>query len=125
MTVKIAVIGGGSSMFVPGVVRKLLQVPCFEGAELRLMDIDEKRLSVMEKLATDLAEAEHRKLFVGATTERPEAFRGVDFAVVAISVGGMPAWATASRCRRSMVCSCISPTRLAPAAFSAPCATRR
>ena len=94
MTFKIAVIGGGSSMFVPGLVRRLLEVPCFEGAELRLMDIDENRLSVMEKLARELAEAEHRKLFVSATRDRQEALRGVDFAVVAISVGGMPAWAT-------------------------------
>jgi alpha-galactosidase len=94
MTVKIAVIGGGSSMFVPGLVRRLLELPCFDGAELRLMDIDEKRVSVMEKLARDLAEAEHRKLFVSATTDRHEALRGVDFAIVAISVGGMPAWAT-------------------------------
>ena len=94
MTFKIAVIGGGSSMFVPGLVRRLLEVPCFEGAELRLMDIDENRLSIMEKLARELAEAEHRKLFVSATRDRKEALRGVDFAVVAISVGGMPAWAT-------------------------------
>ena len=70
MTLKIAVIGGGSSMFVPGLVRRLLEVPCFEGAELRLMDIDENRLSVMEKLARELAEAEHRKLFVSATRDR-------------------------------------------------------
>jgi alpha-galactosidase len=94
VTSKIAVIGGGSSMFVPGLVRRLLEVPCFDGAELRLMDIDENRLSVMEKLARELAEAEHRKLFVSATRDRKEALRGVDFAVVAISVGGMPAWAT-------------------------------
>jgi alpha-galactosidase len=93
MTVKIAVIGGGSSMFVPGLVRRLLEVPCFEGAELRLMDIDEHRVSVMEKLAKELAEAEHRKLFVSSTTDRREALRGVDFVIVAISVGGMPAWA--------------------------------
>ena len=94
MTVKIAVIGGGSSMFVPGLVRRLLEVPCFEGAELRLMDVDEQRVSVMERLAKELAEAEHRKLFVSSTTDRREALRGVDFVVVAISVGGMPAWAS-------------------------------
>ncbi|MCU1488641.1 MAG: hypothetical protein JWM85_46 [Acidimicrobiaceae bacterium] len=94
MSVKIAVIGGGSSMFVPGLVRRLLEIPCFDGAELRLMDVDQQRVTVMEKLAAELAEAEHRKLMVTSTTDRAEALRGVDFAIVAISVGGMPAWAT-------------------------------
>ena len=27
MTVRIAVIGGGSSMFVPGLIRRLLEIP--------------------------------------------------------------------------------------------------
>ncbi|MCU1495017.1 MAG: hypothetical protein JWO62_2781 [Acidimicrobiaceae bacterium] len=92
MTVKIAVIGGGSSMFVPGLVRRLLEIPCFDGAELRLMDVDARRVAVMEKLATELADAEHRKLLVSSTTDRREALRDVDFAIVAISVGGMSAW---------------------------------
>jgi alpha-galactosidase len=94
MTVKIAVVGGGSSMFVPGLVRRLLEIPCFEGAELRLMDVDARRVGVMEKLAIDLAEAEGRKLSVAATTDRSTALRGADFVIVAVSVGGMAAWAT-------------------------------
>jgi alpha-galactosidase len=94
MTVKIAVVGGGSSMFVPGLVRRLLEIPCFEGAELRLMDVDAQRVGVMEKLANDLAAAEGRKLFVTATTERSVALKGAEFVIVAVSVGGMAAWAT-------------------------------
>jgi alpha-galactosidase len=94
MTVKIAVIGGGSSMFVPGLVRRLLEIPCFEGAELRLMDVDAQRVGVMEKLAMDLVAAEGRKLSVTATTERSTALRGADFVIVAVSVGGMAAWGT-------------------------------
>lgn len=94
MTVKIAVVGGGSSMFVPGLVRRLLEISCFEGAELRLMDVDAQRVGVMEKLANDLAEAEGRKLFVTATTERATALRGADFVIVAVSAGGMGAWET-------------------------------
>jgi len=93
MTVKIAVIGGGSSMFVPGLVRRLIEIPCFDGAELRLMDIDDRRLAVMENLATELAAAEGRKLAVTSTTDRLSALRGVDFVISAISVGGMAAWA--------------------------------
>lgn len=93
MTVKITVIGGGSSMFVPGLVRRLVELPCFEGAELRLMDIDEARLATMRVLASQLAGSSGRQLTVVATTSQREALAGADFVIVAISVGGMAAWA--------------------------------
>jgi alpha-galactosidase/6-phospho-beta-glucosidase family protein len=92
MTVKIAVIGGGSSMFVPGLVRRLVDLPCFDGAELRLMDIDEARLSTMQVLASHLAGSSGQQLKVVATTKQTEALAGADFVIVAISVGGMAAW---------------------------------
>ena len=90
--VTVAVVGGGSSMFVPGVVRRMLELGAFEDTELRLMDIDAGRLEVMSKLATELAEAEGRQLSVVPTTNQREALEGVRFAIVAISVGGMAAW---------------------------------
>ncbi len=92
MNVKIAVIGGGSSMFVPGLIRRLLEIPCYRGAELRLMDIDERRAVVMQELGSRLAAAEDCKIDIIATTNQREALRGVDFVIVAISVGGMAAW---------------------------------
>jgi alpha-galactosidase len=94
MTVKIAVIGGGSSMFVPGLVRRLVELKCFEGAELRLMDIDEARLATMQVLSSQLAGSSGGRLNVLATTSQREALKGVDFVIVAISVGGMAAWAS-------------------------------
>ncbi|MGA2530590.1 MAG: hypothetical protein ABSG36_15715 [Acidimicrobiales bacterium] len=48
----------------------------------------------MEDLATELAVAEDRKLTVSSTTDQREALQGVDFVIVAISVGGMGAWET-------------------------------
>jgi alpha-galactosidase len=92
MSVTIAVIGGGSSMFVPGLIRRLIEIPCFDGAELRLMDIDASRAAVMRDLGTQLAAAEGRALHITATTDQRAALRGADFAIVAISVGGMGAW---------------------------------
>jgi alpha-galactosidase len=88
----IAVIGGGSSMFVPGLVRRLLELPCFDDSELRLMDVDEHRLSVMTSLASELAAAEGSHMRVRGTLEQKEALDRVDFALVTISVGGMAAW---------------------------------
>ena len=92
MTVKIAVIGGGSSMFVPGLIRRLLEIPAYRGAELRLMDINERRVGVMRELGDRLAAAEDAKLQITAGTDQRAALRDVDFAIVAISVGGMDAW---------------------------------
>jgi alpha-galactosidase len=90
--VVIAVVGGGSSMFVPGVVRRMLEIDAFDGAELRLMDVDPKRLGVMVDLARQLARAEGRQLSVTGTSDQRAALDGVTFAIVAISVGGMAAW---------------------------------
>ena len=79
-------------MFVPGLVRRLIEIPCFDGAELRLMDVDARRAR-HGGARTELAPAEGRKLTVSSTTNQREALRGVDFAIVAIAVGGMAAWA--------------------------------
>jgi alpha-galactosidase len=92
MSVKIAVIGGGSSMFVPGLIRRLIELPCFAGAELRLMDVDAHRAGVMRELGEQLIAAEGRTLAISATTDQRAALRGTDFAIAAISVGGMAAW---------------------------------
>jgi alpha-galactosidase len=89
---KIAVIGGGSSMFVPGLVRRLLELPCFDDSELRLMDVDEHRLSVMTSLASELVAAEGRHMRIRGTLDQKEALDRVDFAILTISVGGMAAW---------------------------------
>ncbi len=94
MSVRIAVVGGGSSMFVPGLIRRLLEIPCYEGAELRLMDVDSRRVSVMRDLGVQLAAAEDCKLEITAGTDRRAALRDADFVIVAISVGGMAAWET-------------------------------
>jgi len=94
VSVRIAVVGGGSSMFVPGLIRRLLEIPCYRGAELRLMDIDERRVIVMRELGTQLAAAEGCELKITAGTDQRAALRDVDFAIVAISVGGMAAWET-------------------------------
>lgn len=94
MSVKIAVVGGGSSMFVPGMIRRLLEIPSFRGAELRLMDIDARRVNVMRELGVQLAAAEGCPLQITAGTDQRAALRDVDFVIVAISVGGMAAWET-------------------------------
>jgi alpha-galactosidase len=92
VSVKITVIGGGSSMFVPGLIRRLIEIPCFAGARLTLMDVDARRAAVMRDLGTQLARAENCDLSIDATTDQRAALRGADFVIVSVSVGGMAAW---------------------------------
>ena len=108
MGIKVAIIGGGSSMFVPDLFRRFLQAPCMVGGTVSLMDVDEERLSVMDELGKRLVEAEKADLKVESTLDQRESLIGADFVIVAISVGGMRSWeyrtsrypgATASSCR--------------------------
>jgi alpha-galactosidase len=90
---KITIIGGGSSSFVPVLLRRMMQSATVADAEVSLMDIDERRLSVMQALADRLIEGERSPLRVTSTTDQRESLVGANFVIAAISVGGMDAWA--------------------------------
>jgi alpha-galactosidase len=92
MAVKVTVVGGGSSMFVPLLLRRFLTSPCMRGGTLTLMDVDAERLAVMDSLARVLVENEGADLAIASTTDQREALTGADFVIVAISVGGMASW---------------------------------
>ncbi len=91
--VQIAIIGGGSSSFVPPLIRRLINSNVLDGATVTLMDINRGRLEVMDSLARKLVEAEHSRLTIRSTEDQREALAGADFVIAAISVGGMDAWA--------------------------------
>ena len=93
MPAKVTIIGGGSSSFVPLLIRRLMQSPVLSGAHVSLMDVDEGRLGVMRSLAEKLIESEGSSLRVSSTTDQRESLTGADFVIAAISVGGMDAWA--------------------------------
>lgn len=92
MPVKITVIGGGSSNFVPPLVRRLIQSMVLRDATLMLMDVDEARLKTMDALARKLVDGEGSPLSVESTLEQRDALTGADFVITTISVGGMAAW---------------------------------
>ena len=56
------------------------------------MDVDEERLAVMDSLARALVASEGTELAIESTLDQREALTGADFVIVAIAVGGMPAW---------------------------------
>ena len=92
MPVKVTVVGGGSSMFVPLLLRRFLQAPCMHGGTLTLMDVDAGRLAVMDSLARALVENEGADLTIESTTDQRASLAGADFVIISIAVGGMAAW---------------------------------
>lgn len=89
---QITMIGGGSSSFVPPLVRRLIESDILNDATLTLMDANAERVDVMAKLANKVIESEGSKLQVRSTTDQRKALTGADFVICAISVGGMSAW---------------------------------
>jgi alpha-galactosidase len=90
---KVTIIGGGSSSFVPVLLRRLIQSGPLCDATVALMDIDERRLGVMQELGDRLVAGEGSPLRVTSTLDRRESLEGADFVIAAISVGGFDAWA--------------------------------
>lgn len=93
MSIKLAIIGGGSSSFVPPLIRRLIESPVLNTSTVTLMDVDAERLRVMDALANKLTESERSPLRVTSTLNQREALVDADFVIAAISVGGMDAWA--------------------------------
>ncbi|HEV8452324.1 MAG TPA: hypothetical protein VGQ45_12900 [Gaiellales bacterium] len=93
MATKVTIIGGGSSSFVPLLLRRLMQSRVLGSSQVTLMDVDEGRLGVMQSLADKLIANENSELRVTSTTDQRESLAGADFVIAAISVGGMDAWA--------------------------------
>ena len=93
MAFKVTIIGGGSSSFVPVLLRRLIQSGPLRDATVALMDIDERRLGVMQELGDRLVAGEESPLRVTSSLDQREALAGADFVIAAISVGGFDAWA--------------------------------
>lgn len=89
----ITIVGGGSSSFVPLLLRRLISSDVLGDSVVTLMDIDEHRLEVMRRLGEKLVEGESSRLRVRSTTDQRESLTGADFVIAAISVGGFDAWA--------------------------------
>ena len=93
MTPKVTIIGGGSSSFVPLLIRRLMQSEALGASHVTLMDVDEGRLGVMQSLADKLIASEGSSLRVNSTTDQRDSLVDATFVIAAISVGGMDAWA--------------------------------
>ncbi len=92
MASKITIIGGGSSTFVPQLMRLFIESRPLAGSTIALMDVDARRLEVMDRLCRLLVDRLGADLRIESTTDRRESLVGADYVITAISVGGMNAW---------------------------------
>jgi len=94
--VKISIIGAGSATFAAGIVRDLCVTPELHGSHVALMDVDEHRLEMIDRMARRLSEELKANLSFSKTTDRQEALQEADFVINTAQVGGH-AWVEAQR----------------------------
>ncbi len=91
---RIAFIGAGSVVFARTLLADIFSYPSLLDSEIRLMDIDGKKLAIMRDLAAAMIERNDLPAAVRATTDRREALRDADYVLVMIQVGGLEPFET-------------------------------
>jgi len=94
--VKLTIIGAGSAQFSGGIVRDLCVNPGLHGSHVAFMDIDQRRLEMITRMAERLSRELEAGLMFSQTTDRIEALQGADFVLNTALVGGH-AWTEAQR----------------------------
>jgi alpha-galactosidase len=87
-SVKICIIGAGSAQFSAGIVRDLCVNPGLAGSHVVLMDVDEKRLEFVLRLAERLSHELKAPISFSKTNDRHAALQGADFVLNTAQVGG-------------------------------------
>ncbi len=88
MTIKLAFIGAGSTIFMKNIVGDMLHFPALANAQISLMDIDTNRLAESELVVRKMIQTMGSAATVEATTDRARALDGADFVVTAFQIGG-------------------------------------
>jgi alpha-galactosidase len=86
--INVAIIGAGSAQFSAGIVRDLCVSPVLEGAHVNLMDIDEKRLDMIERFAKKIVSELGRDITFTKTLDRGHALENSDFVINTVQWGG-------------------------------------
>jgi alpha-galactosidase len=87
MTV-ITFIGAGSTVFTKNIAGDMLQRPALANAEIRLMDIDPRRLEESEIVVGKMAQTLRGTARVTTFRDQRAALDGADFVVVSFQIGG-------------------------------------
>src|SRR4051794_19634655 len=85
-------IGAGSTVFTPGLLRDLARSPFSDRFDVRLVDLNADAAETMAQLGNRVAEAAGSQMRVSAATDRRRALTGATFVVVTIAVGSAAGW---------------------------------
>lgn len=86
---KIVIIGAGSMVFTKRLIGDILSFPELSESTISLVDIDEKRLDLISKLARRVVKQEGYKARIESITDRRRALNDADYVIVTIAVGGL------------------------------------
>lgn len=89
---KVVIIGAGGASFTQGFIADFIQSQTPWSWQLTFVDISEKGLSLVCRLAQRMMEAKGSTISITASTNRQDALLGADAVVVMIAVGGRDAW---------------------------------
>lgn len=90
---KIAFIGAGSIVFAKNLLFDILSFPELNNdCTISLMDINERRLSLISKLAEKLIVQEGFRAKIESTTDRAATLKNADFVITMIQAGGLEAY---------------------------------
>jgi alpha-galactosidase/6-phospho-beta-glucosidase family protein len=85
-------IGAGSTVFTPGLLRDLAQSPLADDFDVRLVDLNADAAETMARLGARVAEQADTRMRVSAVTDRRQALQGATFVVTTIAVGSADGW---------------------------------
>ena len=88
----IVLIGAGSTVFTPGLLRDFATTTSTDLLDIRLFDINHEAAEIMARVGMRLAEKTNSKMTVKAFPDRREALSGADFVTTTIAVGSAPGW---------------------------------
>jgi alpha-galactosidase len=85
---RIAIVGGGSTTFVPPLLKLFISSSPLRGSTIVLTDIDAQRLELMAAVCRRLVSQTQADLKIESTLNRREALTGTDFVIASIAAGG-------------------------------------
>jgi alpha-galactosidase len=91
-TTTFVLVGAGSTVFTPGLLRDLARSPLSDGFDVRLVDLDAEAAETMAVLGARIASQAGSRMTVSAHVDRREALPGARFVVTTIAVGSAAGW---------------------------------
>lgn len=92
MSVKVAIIGGGSAAFGPQMVSDAIRTPVMDKGTIVLHDIELSKLKVVKKLADIMVKKTGSNVAIQQTTDLKEALEQADFVIASYSQDKYKLW---------------------------------